>query len=142
MIIRMTENADIEELAKAMALSYSEPPWNEEWSVDKAKERVSSVLSNYNAAGFCAIENGEIIGGVLGFEDPYADESFFFVSEIFVDPKCKRKGVGRTLLCHLEQYLSSKGISVMQLISIDDNLKFYEANGFAKDSVSVMFKRF
>lgn len=141
MIIRMTENADIEELAKAMALSYSEPPWNEEWSVDKAKERVGSVLSNYNATGFCAIENGEMIGGVLGFEDPYADESFFFVSEIFVAPKCKRRGVGRTLLCHLEQYLSSKGISVMQLISIDDNLKFYEANGFAEDSVSVMFKR-
>lgn len=141
MIIRITENADIEGLAKAMALAYSEPPWNEEWSADKAKERVRSVLSNYNAAGFCAIENGEIVGGVLGFEDPYAEESFFFVSELFVVPQWKRKGVGRELLHHLEQHLASKNISVMQLISIDDNIGFYESNGFSKDSVSVMFKR-
>ena len=141
MIVRMTEEKDIEGLAGAMALAYSEPPWNEVWSAEKAKERVCSVLSNYNAAGFAAIENEEIIGGILGFEDPYAEESFFFVSEIFVAPQWKRKGVGKTLVCHLEQYLSTKNISVMQLISIDDNVGFYETNGFGKDSVSVMFKR-
>ena len=99
-------------------------------------------MSNYNAAGFAAIENEEIIGGILGFEDPYAEESFFFVSEIFIAPQWNRKGVGKTLLSHLEQYLSSKNISVMQLISIEDNIKFYEASGFAKDSVSVMYKHF
>ena len=142
MIVRMTEEKDIEGLADAMALAYSEPPWNEVWSAEKAKERVCSVLSNYNAAGFAAIENEEIIGGILGFEDPYAEESFFFVSELFVAPQWKRKGVGKTLLGHLEQYLSSKNISVMQLISIEDNIKFYEASGFAKDSVSVMYKHF
>ncbi len=142
MIVRMTEEKDVEGLAGAMALAYSEPPWNEVWSAEKAKERVCSVLSNYNAAGFAAIENGEIIGGILGFEDPYAEESFFFISEIFIAPQWKRKGVGKTLLCHLEQYLSSKNISVMQLISIEDNIKFYEASGFAEDSVSVMYKHF
>lgn len=141
MVVRRTEENDIEELAGAMVLAYSEPPWNEVWDIDKAKERVRSVLSNYNAAGFAAIENGEIIGGILGFEDPYADESFFFVSELFVAPQWKRKGVGKTLICHLEQYLSSKNISAMQLISIDNNIKFYESSGFAKDLVSVMYKR-
>ncbi len=141
MVVRTTEENDTDELAEVMALAYSEPPWNEVWNAEKAKERVRSVMSNYNAVGFAAVENGEIIGALLGFEDPYANESFFFVSEIFVAPKWKREGVGRALLCHLEQYLSSKGISVMQLISIDDNLKFYEKSGFAKDSVSVMFKR-
>lgn len=141
MVVRMTEENDIEKLAGAMALAYSEPPWNEVWDIDKAKERVRSVLSNYNAAGFAAIENGEIIGGILGFEDPYADESFFFVSELFVAPQWKRRGVGKTLICNLEQYLSSKNISAMQLISIDNNIKFFEASGFAKDSVSVMYKR-
>ncbi|MDE7193095.1 MAG: hypothetical protein K2O14_03905 [Oscillospiraceae bacterium] len=49
----MAENADIEGLAKAMALAYSEPPWNEAWSADNAKEQVGSVLSNYyEANGF------------------------------------------------------------------------------------------
>ncbi len=93
MIVRMTEEKDVEGLAGAMALAYSEPPWNEVWSAEKAKERVCSVLSNYNAAGFAAIENGEIIGGILGFEDPYAEESFFFISEIFrLNPQSSGKG--------------------------------------------------
>ena len=103
MIVRMTEEKDVEGLAGAMALAYSETPWNEVWSAEKVKERVCSVLSNYNAAGFAAIENEEIIGGILGFEDPYAEESFFFVSEIFIAPQWNRKGVGKTLLSHLEQ---------------------------------------
>ena len=55
MIVRMTEEKDVEGLAGAMALAYSEPPWNEVWSAEKAKERVCSVLSYYNAEGFAVI---------------------------------------------------------------------------------------
>lgn len=73
---------------------------------------------------------------VFGFADPYLDEDFFFVSEIFAMPEWKRKGIGKTLPSEVERRLKEKRIGTMQLISIE----LYGKSRFVKDYVFVLYK--
>lgn len=122
---QLIDTADHAGLAVAMAKAYSEAPWFENWTQERARKRVRAIVGNWQGMGLKAVEDGRIIGGLLGFVDPYADEDFFYISELFVVPERKRQGIGRALLQALEPHLKEKGISVIQLMSIEPNEAFY-----------------
>ena len=139
MEFRGVDLEDSYSLADVMAKSYSETPWNERWTNEKARRRISGILSNVESLGIAAVEDNRIVGGILGYVEPYAEEDFFFVSELFVVPEKKKQGIGRQLLNQLKEELKKRGIHTIQLVSIEDNVAFYNKCGLKKDCVSVMY---
>lgn len=141
MKLMIINQEDIKELATAMAKAYTEAPWNENWSEEKALRRVKAILSNFESLGIKAVDGDRLVGGLLGYVDPYAEEDFFFVSELFVVPERKRQGIGRKLLEKLKDELQKMDINTIQLVSIDDNIDFYSRCDLDKDNVSIMYWR-
>lgn len=74
---RFYKEADIEELARAMSEAYSEEPWNEKWSTERAVQRVQAILGNYQSIGLVAEEEDTIIGGQYDFptENGYSKQN-------------------------------------------------------------------
>lgn len=62
MEIKQLNQKDITTLAVAMTAAYSEKPWNEYWTQEKAERRISAILGNFEAMGLAAFEDGKIIG--------------------------------------------------------------------------------
>ena len=69
MEIKQINQNDITTLAVAMAAAYSEEPWNENWTQEKAERRIRAILGNFEAMGLVAFEDDKIIGAVLGYMD-------------------------------------------------------------------------
>ena len=54
MEMKLINQNDIPTLAEAIAAAYSEEPWNENWTQDKAERKVRAILGNFEAMGLAA----------------------------------------------------------------------------------------
>ena len=54
MEIKQINQKDITTLSVAMTAAYSEEPWNENWTQEKAERRIRAVLGNFEAMGLAA----------------------------------------------------------------------------------------
>jgi len=146
MKVRKIVDTDYKKVAQMMTKAYSVAPWNEKWTVEKALRRVSSIMSNYESMGLISLDESEVnevfTGAILGFVDPYEDRDFFYVSELFVLPEYRNKGIGKSLMNELRKELIKDNIHFIQLISIDNNIEFYEKIGLKQDSVKVLYDKF
>ena len=96
-----------------------------------------NVISKRIGAFFVAIENGEIIGMILGKEekDPpvFAETRIGQIVAFYVLPEWRGKGVGHKLFAEMKKWFCKKGFKIVGINFISKNAKvkrLYKELGF------------
>ena len=134
---------DLVACAELYVATFREPPWNEEWSMDNAFERLSDFLAAPKSLALKAVRNGDICGFLFGKLQQSNGACHYDLEEICVSSNFLRQGIGKDLIGKLEEILLKKGVTRIYLITQRDSgpSSFYSAMGFSEnDSLMVMGK--
>lgn len=129
--------------AEIFVEAFAAEPWNELWSHESARRRLSDIVQSPGFVGWSAFCKGEFIGFVLGRLEPSREEKHFYLQEMCVSTRFQRRGVGRCMLAHFEEALKEAGCSQIYLLTARESAaeRFYAANGFRSAYRAVVMVR-
>lgn len=134
LFLRACDKSDIPNAAQMLCRVYAEPPYKENWPLDRAEKRIEAYLSGINSRGYALIIETQVVGYLFGRVIIAAKCSNFYVDEIFVHPNYQRKGCGSMALNALQDELKKECISKIELHTLSEDASFYEKNGFKKSA--------
>jgi GNAT superfamily N-acetyltransferase len=135
MEIRDAVAGDAEEACAVLRRSISElchadhgndPATLARWLENKTPENVTAWIARPDSSMLVAIENGAIVA--IGSATDAGEILLNYVS-----PDARFRGVSRALLAALEARAAERGAERCHLHSTETALRFYRANGYAKD---------
>lgn len=132
MIIRQLTPDDIAECAGLYLQAYNRPPWNYNFTLDKAISYLTEYAERKRFVGFVLIENDKIAGALLGHSKTWWTNDLLYIDELFISPDSQRKGYGKSLIENAENYAAENGLEVITLMTNKHMpaYKFYESNDF------------
>lgn len=139
---RMSEK-DLDIITSLYVKYYNE---NEDgsWTYEKAYRRIRQVLLTPDS--YCLIQeiNGLYTGFLMGFIKGYDDLKSYFLEEIVIFNEYQNKGLGSLFLKELESHLLEMDVSLIELMSVNDekHRHFYEKFSFAKVSNLMIMSKF
>lgn len=139
---RMSEK-DLDLITSLYVKYYNE---NEDgsWTFEKAYRRIRQVLLTPDS--YCLIQeiNGLYTGFLMGFIKEYDDLKSYFLEEIVIFNEYQNKGLGSLFLKELESHLLEVDVSLIELMSVNDekHRHFYEKFSFAKVSNLIIMSKF
>ena len=114
------------------------------WTFEKAYRRIRQVLLTPDS--YCLIQeiNGLYTGFLMGFIKEYDDLKSYFLEEIVIFNEYQNKGLGSLFLKELESHLLEMDVSLIELMSVNDEKHryFYKKFSFAKVSNLMIMSKF
>jgi ribosomal-protein-alanine N-acetyltransferase len=100
-----------------------------------SRQQIANLLGDYNSISLVAIEDGRIVGFIIGAIYVERKALGGHVLTIDVLPRYQRKGVGLRLMQAIERIFVEKDVKTCHLEVREDNLKalgLYEKVGYEK----------
>ncbi|GAA0859275.1 MULTISPECIES: GNAT family N-acetyltransferase [Clostridium] len=112
--------------------AFNAPPWNDKWTEETVRKRLTQMINCEGFYGLICIYNGEKVGMILGNDEHYYDGLHFNIKEFCVDKKIKGKGLGKRLLKEFTARLKNKGVDNIYLLTsrTDETEGFYRSQGY------------
>ena len=140
MIYKDLQKEHVSALAKLYVNAFNSPPWNDEWTVDSATNRLIQMINCDGFYGLVCCENNNIVGMILGNHEYFYNGMHFNIKEFCVDIGLRGSGVGSALLDEFLLRLRDKGIDEVILFTsrTDGTEGFYNNRGFKSFNSMVM----
>ena len=131
-MIRAIEQKDLNPLSELYVSVFKSHPWNEEWKISWAKERLDIIMASPRFSGFTFESESQILGAVLGTENSFKGKRQMEIVELFVAPHLQSTGIGSKLLLSIEEHAKRNGCFYSVLLTSNEvpAFGFYRHNGY------------
>ena len=130
----------IERYGEIYAAAFAGEPWNDPWKTEDAVIHVRELMESKQAYGLEYVEDGQVVGFILGTSMLFHYGRMFEINDLAVDPAFQRRGIARRLLERCLTDLRAQGIVGVHLITAGEGVlpAFYEKIGFTKENEVIL----
>lgn len=130
----------VERYGEIYAKAFSGEPWNDPWDPADAVIHVRELLESKQSYGTEYVEDGKVVGFILGTSMLFHYGRTFEINDLAVDPAYQRRGIAKKLLKRCLADMKAKGIVGVHLITAGEGIlpAFYEKYGFKKESEVIL----
>ncbi|KXG09287.1 GNAT family N-acetyltransferase [Anoxybacillus rupiensis] len=118
-------------------------PWNENWTYEAARERLTDLLHTPKFIGFVCKQREAILGFIAGHSKASDQGMAFYLAELCIDQKAQGKGYGSQLLQVLEEELQKQHVKSIYLLTsaYGAAAAFYRKNGYTVRADRIVMKK-
>ncbi len=131
--IREAKERDLIRISEIYREVFLEPPYNENWSKEKALEKIKNFFESTNI--LIAEKMGEIVGFIIFYSTIWEEGKRGEIIDFGVDKKFRKEGIGNLLLKRVEDLLK-KSEADFVVLGVNKNasaLNFYKRRGYKED---------
>ena len=138
--LREYNSNDLKGCAEELVLAFKGYPWNEDWTVKQAMDRISEIMDSRVARGFVAIDKdtNKVCGILIGRIMTMLDYKEFWVDDFSISPEFQHHGIGKKLMEYSKGKIKEEFNTAKYFILITRKgypcYDFYIKNGFEYES--------
>ena len=131
---------NLERYGEIYAEAFNGEPWNDPWKVEDAIIHVKELLESKQSYGLEYVEEGKVVGFILGTSMLFHYGRTFEINDLAVDPAYQRRGIAKLLMEKCLADIKNQGMVGVHLITAGEGVlpEFYERYGFKKEKEVIL----
>ena len=129
----------VDECASLLVATFNAEPWNDNWTLDTAKQEITWTMEVPGFVGLVSLDKG-VVAFATGYREPDDRRDVFYLKTFCVSPDAQGTGVGSRLIGHLKERLGGRGVNTIYLITHKGTPAeaFYRKNGYSVSSEDII----